>query len=152
MTQQEKKENNQSARAKAEENGSEAAAHSKRPVRRSTSRRNPERQAKSAQASTVSAKEQPAKQTISKEGRTASPRRSSRGRQVRKTPVKIISLGGLGEIGKNIYVYECSNDIIIVDCGLAFPDDEMLGVDLVIPDFTYLERNREKVRGIFLTH
>lgn len=49
-------------------------------------------------------------------------------------------------------MYECSNDIIIVDCGLAFPDDEMLGVDLVIPDFTYLERNREKIRGIFLTH
>ncbi len=152
MTQQEKKENNQSARANVEENGLEAAAHNKRPVRRGTSRRNPERQTKSAQASTVSAKEQPAKQTMSKEGRTASPRRSSRGRQVRKTPVKIISLGGLGEIGKNIYVYECSNDIIIVDCGLAFPDDEMLGVDLVIPDFTYLERNREKIRGIFLTH
>lgn len=76
MTQQEKKENNQSARAKVEENGLEAAAHNKRPVRRGTSRRNPERQTKSAQASTVSAKEQPAKQTMSKEGRTASPRRA----------------------------------------------------------------------------
>lgn len=79
-------------------------------------------------------------------------RKSSRGRQTRKTPVKIISLGGLGEIGKNIYVYECANDIIVVDCGLAFPDDDMLGVDLVIPDFTYLERNYDKIRGVFLTH
>ena len=78
--------------------------------------------------------------------------RTAKGRQVRKTPVKIISLGGIGEIGKNIYVYECANDIIIVDCGLAFPDDDMLGVDLVIPDFTYLERNYDKIRGIFLTH
>ena len=78
--------------------------------------------------------------------------RTTKSRQTRKTPVKIISLGGLGEIGKNIYVYECANDIIIVDCGIAFPDDDMLGVDLVIPDFTYLERNYDKIRGIFLTH
>ena len=86
-------------------------------------------------------------------GQRSTGRRTTRTpRQQRKTPVRIISLGGLGEIGKNIYLYECSNDIIIVDCGLAFPDDEMLGVDLVIPDFTYLERNREKIRGIFLTH
>ena len=70
----------------------------------------------------------------------------------RKTPVRIMSLGGVNEIGKNIYVYECCNDIFIIDCGLAFPDDDMLGVDLVIPDFTYLEKNREKIRGIVLTH
>ena len=61
--------------------------------------------------------------------------RSTKSRQTRKTPVKIISLGGLGEIGKNIYVYESADDMIIVDCGIAFPDDDMLGVDLVIPDF-----------------
>ena len=81
--------------------------------------------------------------------------RRGRGRsqkEARKTPVKIISLGGLGEIGKNITVYECQNDILLVDCGVAFPDEEMLGVDLVIPDFTYLERNRDKIRGIVLTH
>lgn len=70
----------------------------------------------------------------------------------RKTPVRIMSLGGVNEIGKNIYVYECCNDIFIIDCGLAFPDDDMLGVDLVIPDFTYLEKNKEKIRGIVLTH
>lgn len=71
---------------------------------------------------------------------------------VRKTPVKIIPLGGLNEIGKNMTAYECGNDIFIVDCGLAFPDEEMLGVDIVIPDFTYIEKNIDKLRGIVITH
>ena len=70
----------------------------------------------------------------------------------RRTPLRIIPLGGLNEIGKNMTVFECSNDIFIVDCGLAFPDSEMLGVDIVIPDFTYLERNKDKIRGVVLTH
>ncbi|MDR1754885.1 MAG: ribonuclease J [Eubacterium sp.] len=70
----------------------------------------------------------------------------------RTTTLKIAALGGLGEIGKNLYVYECSNDMFIIDCGMAFPDDDMLGVDIVIPDFTYLENNRDKFRGIVLTH
>ena len=71
---------------------------------------------------------------------------------VKKSKLKVFSLGGLGEIGKNMTVLEYGNDIIIVDCGVAFPHDEMLGIDLVIPDFTYLEQNKEKIRGIFLTH
>ena len=66
--------------------------------------------------------------------------------------LKIIPLGGLHEIGKNMTVIEYENDIIIVDCGFGFPDDDMLGIDLVIPDISYLEANREKIRGIFLTH
>ncbi|MDR0813141.1 MAG: ribonuclease J [Oscillospiraceae bacterium] len=66
--------------------------------------------------------------------------------------VKIIPLGGLGEIGKNATVYESGEDIILVDAGLGFPDDEMYGVDLVIPDYTYLVQNKHKIRGIFLTH
>ena len=66
--------------------------------------------------------------------------------------VRIIPLGGLHEIGKNMTAIECGDDIIVVDCGLAFPDDEMPGVDLVIPDVTYLEANADKVRGIVLTH
>ena len=70
----------------------------------------------------------------------------------RKTPVRIIPLGGLNEIGKNFTVIECANDMFIIDCGLAFPDSEMLGVDIVIPDFTYVEQNKEKLRGIVLTH
>ena len=66
--------------------------------------------------------------------------------------LKIIPLGGLNEIGKNMTVIEYENDIIIVDCGLGFPDEEMPGIDLVIPDTSYLETNREKIRGILLTH
>ena len=70
----------------------------------------------------------------------------------KKGKVRVAMLGGLGEIGKNIAVIESGNDIIVVDCGLGFPDDDMLGVDLVIPDVSYLEKNEEKVRGIFITH
>ncbi|SHI06043.1 ribonuclease J [Sporobacter termitidis DSM 10068] len=66
--------------------------------------------------------------------------------------LKIISLGGLNEIGKNLTVYEFGGDILVVDCGLGFPDDEMYGVDIVIPDFTYLVKNKNKVRAIVLTH
>jgi ribonuclease J len=72
--------------------------------------------------------------------------------QKRSAPVRIIPLGGINEIGKNLYVFECSNDMFIVDCGLAFPDEDMLGVDIVIPDFTYLEQNKAKFRGVVLTH
>ncbi|MBQ8383303.1 MAG: ribonuclease J [Clostridia bacterium] len=66
--------------------------------------------------------------------------------------VKVAFLGGLEEIGKNICVIECDDDIIVVDCGLGFPDDDMFGIDLVIPDFTYLEKNVDRIRGVFLTH
>lgn len=69
-----------------------------------------------------------------------------------KGKLKIAMLGGLHEIGKNLAMFEFGGDIIVVDCGLGFPDDDMLGVDLVIPDVSYLEKNIEKVRGIFLTH
>ena len=72
--------------------------------------------------------------------------------KTKKSKLKIISLGGLGEIGKNLTVLEYENDIIVIDCGMGFPDEEMPGIDFVIPDITYLEKNREKVRGIFLTH
>lgn len=68
------------------------------------------------------------------------------------SPVKIIPLGGLNEVGKNMTVVEYENDIVIVDCGLGFPDEEMPGVDLVIPDTSYLEANSDRIRGIVLTH
>jgi ribonuclease J len=67
-------------------------------------------------------------------------------------PVRIAFLGGLNEVGKNMTLYEYGDDMFIVDCGLAFPDTEMLGVDLVIPDFTFVERNKERIRGIVITH
>jgi ribonuclease J len=73
-------------------------------------------------------------------------------REQRKTPVRIIPLGGLNEIGKNMTVIECANDMFIIDCGLAFPDTEMLGVDIVLPDFTYVQENKQKLRAIILTH
>lgn len=66
--------------------------------------------------------------------------------------LKIMSLGGLNEIGKNMTVYEYGEDIIVVDCGMGFPDDEMYGVDIVIPDITYLIKNKDRIRGIVLTH
>ncbi len=66
--------------------------------------------------------------------------------------LKVIPLGGMNEIGKNITVLEYENDIMVIDCGLGFPDDDMLGIDLVIPDVTYLQKNIDKVRGIVLTH
>ena len=66
--------------------------------------------------------------------------------------VKIIPLGGVDEIGKNLTVFEYNNEIIIVDCGLAFPDAEMLGIDIVIPDTSYLVENKDKIQGIFITH
>ena len=81
------------------------------------------------------------------------PRTQGRRKKDGKKPlVRIIPLGGLNEIGKNMTVYECGNDMFIVDCGLAFPDETMLGIDIVIPDFTYVVQNKEKIRGVFITH
>ena len=70
----------------------------------------------------------------------------------KKQKLKIIPLGGLNEIGKNMTVFEYGNDILLVDCGMAFPEDEMLGIDIVIPDITYLQKNADRVRAIVLTH
>ena len=104
-----------------EKNNAKKAAAPKRTYRRRTS-----------------PKEKPAKDTAVKaEAAAAKPRtRTRQPKEVKKTPVKIIPLGGLNEIGKNMTVFECSNDMFILDCGLAFPDADMPGVDIVIPDFT----------------
>ena len=66
--------------------------------------------------------------------------------------LKIIPLGGLDEIGKNCTVLEYGKDMIVIDCGVGFPEEDMYGVDLVIPDFTYLVANQKKLRGMFITH
>ena len=95
---------------------------------------------------TAPAKKQNAKQ------KAQTPKQSEPKIKLPTGKLKIISLGGLNEIGKNLTLLEYENDIVVVDCGLGFPDDDMPGVDLVIPDFSYLEENREKVRGVLLTH
>ncbi|MBR2476790.1 MAG: ribonuclease J [Clostridia bacterium] len=70
----------------------------------------------------------------------------------KKSKLKIIPLGGLNEVGKNLTVLEYGNEILLIDCGMTFPDEEMLGIDMVIPDFTYLVKNKDKVKGVVLTH
>ena len=72
--------------------------------------------------------------------------------QKSKSPLRIIPLGGLNEIGKNITLYEYEDDIILVDCGMSFPDDDLPGVDIVIPDFSYILNNKEKIKGLVVTH
>ena len=66
--------------------------------------------------------------------------------------IRIIPLGGLEQIGMNMTIFEYEDNIIVVDCGLSFPDDDMLGIDLVIPDITYLKENIDKVKGFVITH
>ena len=111
---------------------------------------------KETPSSRKTSKTSAAKPITSKTKNTAEVQKQKKSRQqtkeIRKTPVRIIPLGGLNEIGKNMTVFECSNDMFILDCGLAFPDADMPGVDIVIPDFTYVERNAEKIRGIVITH
>ena len=78
--------------------------------------------------------------------------KSRKKKQKPTSRLKVFALGGLNEIRKNMYVLEYEDDIIVIDCGIAFPDDDMLGIDLVIPDISYLEKNIERVRGILITH
>lgn len=79
-------------------------------------------------------------------------KRTNNRRQAAKPSMKVAFLGGLNEIGKNVTVFECQNDMFILDCGMAFPDAEMPGVDLVIPDFSYIEKNADKIKGLVITH
>ena len=81
-----------------------------------------------------------------------SSRRRNRKPSRNVNPVRIIPLGGLTEIGKNMTVIECMDDMLVIDCGIGFPDENMLGIDIVIPDTTWLVKNIEKIKGIVLTH
>ncbi len=90
--------------------------------------------------------------TYSRAAAQALSKKPGRDKNTGAPKLRVIPLGGLNEIGKNMTVLEYGEDIIVIDCGMTFPDDELLGVDLVIPDITYLIQNRQKVRGIVLTH
>ncbi len=103
------------------------------------------RPAQNKQAQTESKPKAPTHVRKPKSQKQNAPRRNEKS-------VKVIPLGGLGEIGKNMTLLEFENDIIIVDCGIGFPEEDMPGVDLVIPNFAYLEENRQKLRGVLLTH
>ncbi len=104
---------------------------------------------KSVMNSSAVAQQLPAEQK--KSPRTGKKQTGSKKKKTGK-PIRIAFLGGLNEIGKNMTLYEYDNDMMIVDCGLSFPDQDMFGVDMVIPDFTFVQRNADKIKGIVITH
>ena len=115
-------------------------------------RKNAGRQASSKRNDVKKTITQGSKNTKRAKNNNQNTKRRSNSKQATAAPVKITFLGGLNEIGKNITVYEYGSDMIVVDCGLAFPEQDMLGIDLVIPDFSYLKENVDRIRGVFITH
>lgn len=99
-------------------------------------------------------KENAKKQVVRKKTKATASKKQTRRteKSTNKTPIKIIPIGGVGEIGKNCYLYEYEDDIILVDCGMTFPDEETPGIDIVIPDFTYILKNKEKIKALVVTH
>lgn len=120
-----------------------------------TNRKQPQKQAQTAPVQPAQNAPQATKQPAQQNNRN----NQNRQRQRRKSdnvqnaiPLKLYPLGGLGEVGKNINVFECQGDMIIVDCGLVFPDSDMYGIDLVIPDFTFVMQNKDRIKGVLITH
>ncbi len=135
--------------------GATAVAEPEKPreKKQPTSRKKNSRPAKEAvPAEQAAPQKETSAQEAPKKNQKNSRRRNGGSNTDPNARVRIIPLGGLHEIGKNMTVYECGDDMFIVDCGLAFPDDEMFGVDVVIPDFTFVEKNKDKIRGIVITH
>lgn len=94
----------------------------------------------------------PTQKKQSYNGKKPAPKKNYKRNETPKLPIKIIPLGGLGEIGKNITLYEYDGDMFLVDCGMSFPDEDMPGIDIVIPDFTYILENKDKIKGMVITH
>jgi len=110
------------------------------------------RAAKTVKSNTAKEKTAKKGKTVKKETPVKAVKKEKIVKETPKSPVRVAMLGGIGEIGKNLAVIEYEDDIVVIDCGLGFPDDDMLGIDLVIPDTLYLEENADRVRGVFLTH
>lgn len=139
----------------AEKNGGAEATAPVQSVRKPRpARRKTPKSAAAAQQQTQLLSSAAAQKETKAQKETRAPQRKQgrRGKEAQKPSMRVYFLGGLNEVGKNFTLYECENDMIIVDCGMAFPDDDMLGVDIVIPDFTFVERNADKIHGIVLTH
>ncbi|MCI8649251.1 MAG: ribonuclease J [Anaerotruncus sp.] len=118
----------------------------------------PKKQAVAKQATAKTPKKEktekpkPQEKVTTKSAQTGGRGRRRKEKEQRKPPLRVIPLGGLGEVGKNMTLYDCQGDMFLIDCGMTFPDDDMLGVDLVLPDFTYAVKNRDRLRGIVITH
>ena len=148
---QKAEQNQQKRPGKANRGQSDQAAQAARKAESGRGRQAKGKKQTLGTAPIAAAQQAKAAKEAAKEQAAAQPK--TRGRKKSKKPaIKAYFLGGLNEIGKNITVYECQDDMVIVDCGMAFPDEDMLGVDLVIPDFTFIEKNRDKIRGMVITH
>lgn len=143
-------EKNKSAKKSAKTSRKNDSPLSQKQASKSSRKRSESKQASVKASGKASSRKKNTEPQIHPE--TGKPIHPTNHRSIKKTPLKIIPLGGLNEIGKNMTVFECANDMFIVDCGLAFPDSDMPGVDLVLPDFTYVEQNADKIRGIVITH
>lgn len=159
--------NQTSSSAKSTQKNAQAQAQKKRQSNQQGNSQNAKRNSKTATAGNASSNSQNAQKSPQRNAqnaqkntqnkRTQSGRQSAKGNQRNKKSsnmpsVKAYFLGGLNEIGKNMTLFECQGDMIIVDCGMAFPGEDMLGIDIVIPDFSFVESNLDKIKAIIITH